>query len=124
MAFTGQECKCNQEQHPCLHRSTASELSRGRNASVIFNSNVTFTAALLNADTPSCKPLFLNRRAAARYTGPREVLLEVLILVFYALFMNEYFIVEITLRRVIFVDVSKRPDPERLNNICATNVSD
>jgi len=29
------------------------------------------------------------------YTGPREVLLEVVILVFQAFFMNKYFIVEI-----------------------------
>jgi len=29
------------------------------------------------------------------YTGPREVLLEVVILVFHAFFMNKYFIVEI-----------------------------
>jgi hypothetical protein len=57
------------------------------------------------------------------YTGPREVLLEFVILVFYAFFMNKYFIVEI-LRRIIFVNVSKSSDPERLNIICVANVSD
>jgi len=48
-------------------------------------------------------PVFLNRRAAARYRalasiipgGPREVLLEVVIFVFWAFFINECFIVEI-----------------------------
>ena len=44
-------------------------------------------------------PVFLNRRAAAgrgiNYIGPREVLLEFVILFFLACFMNEYFIVEI-----------------------------
>jgi len=40
--------------------------------------------------------VFLNRRALASiYTGPREVLLEFVILVFYAVFMNKCFIVEI-----------------------------
>ena len=52
------------------------------------------------------------------YTGPREVLLEFVVLIFQAFFMNKYFIVE------IFLNVSKSSDPERLNNICVANVSD
>ena len=39
-------------------------------------------------------------------------------------FMNKYFIVEKILRRIIFVNVSKNPDPECLNNICVASVSD
>jgi len=38
--------------------------------------------------------------------------------------MNKYFIVEIFLRRIIFLNVSKSSDPERLNNICLASVSD
>ena len=43
--------------------------------------------------------MFLNRGPVPgpgiNYTGPREVLLEFVILVFYAIFMNKCFIVEI-----------------------------
>jgi hypothetical protein len=52
---------------------------------------------------PSCKPVFLNRRARGpvpgpgiNYTGPLEVLLE--FLVYKAFFINKYSIVEIFLR--------------------------
>jgi hypothetical protein len=42
------------------------------------------------------------------YTGPREV----------------NFYSGSILRRIIFVNVSKSSDPERLNNVCVANVSD
>jgi hypothetical protein len=37
---------------------------------------------------------------------------------------GKYFIVEVILRRIIFVNVSKSSEPERLNNICVANGSD
>ena len=46
------------------------------------------------------------------YTGPRKVLLEFVILVFSAIFMNKCFIVEIFWGEKIFVNVSKNSDPD------------
>ena len=44
--------------------------------------------------------------------------------IFLSIFHEQVFYSGNILRRIIFLNVSKSSDPERLNNICAANVSD
>jgi hypothetical protein len=55
------------------------------------------------------RAVFLNRRALASIIPGRE---------------RYIFYTENILRRIIFVNVSKSSEPERLNNICVAKVSD
>jgi hypothetical protein len=53
------------------------------------------------------------------YTGPRVCHFS-----FLSIFHELIYFRGNILRRIIFVNVSKSSDPERLNNICVANVSD
>jgi hypothetical protein len=61
------------------------------------------------------RAVFLNRRAAARYRVLTPIIPGRERWIFYS---------GNILTRIIFVNVSKSSDPERLNNICVANVSD
>jgi hypothetical protein len=67
------------------------------------------------------KSVFLNRRAAASI---RDRVARICYFSFLSIFHEYIFYSGNILRRVIFVNVSKSSDPERLNNICVANVSD
>jgi len=72
-------------------------------------------------DRRHSKTVFLNRRALTSIIPAARICHFSFLSIF---FMNKYFIVEKILRRIIFVNVSKNPDPECLNNICVASVSD
>jgi hypothetical protein len=61
------------------------------------------------------RPVFPNRRAAARYRPLASIIPGRERYIFYS---------ENILRRIIFVNVSKSSDPKLLNDICVANVSD
>jgi hypothetical protein len=64
-------------------------------------------------NSPPSRAVFLNRRAA-----------RICHFSFLSIFHEYIFYSGNILRRIIFVNVSKSSDPERLNNICVANVSD
>ena len=71
----------------------------------------------------STRAVFLNRWTAVRYRAASGSP-GICHFRFLSIFHEYIFYSGNILRRIIFLNVSKSSDPERLNNICVANVSD